>query len=177
MAQANLTLGRSYGLRLTGDGAGSGRDPNDLTNATGRLRPTDRPVMFNANGMYDIPVLELRVSVQYLDMSNIARAPQAFVLLPQGRRPINLEAPGAFRSERLRLLNVKFDKFLFQRGRRRVELFVHINNLLQNEAPAAGYTGSGNASYVTFNYFSPNYGVPTSWVQPRHMYLGARAIF
>jgi hypothetical protein len=40
--QANLTLGKSQGLRLTGN---AGRDPNDVTNATGRLNPTDRPVM------------------------------------------------------------------------------------------------------------------------------------
>ncbi len=170
-AQANLTLSRSQGLLLTGNG---GRDPNDLTYATGRLRETDRPVMFNANAMYDIPVIDVRVSAQYLDMSNIPFAPQALVLLPQGRRAINIEPNGTFRAEAARLLYLRFNKFLFQRGPRRVELFVNINNLLQNKSPQAGFV---QGSYFTFNYYSPQYGVPVAFVQPRHMYLGARLNF
>ena len=59
--QLNLTLGRSEGLRLTG--ATLGRDPNDVTNATGRLNPTDRPVMFGGQRRLRLPkvdVLRLR---------------------------------------------------------------------------------------------------------------------
>jgi hypothetical protein len=176
-AQANLTFSRSHGLRLPGQlSANNGRDPNDITNATGRIKETDRPVMFNANATYDVPVIDLRVSAQYQDVSNIPFAPQASVVLPQGRRSINIEAPGAFRADRTRVLNVKFNKFLFQQGRRRLELFVNVNNLFQNKAPQGTPVIFGDP-YFTFNYFSPNYGEPVAFVQPRHMYLGARVNF
>jgi hypothetical protein len=46
-------------------------------------------------------------------------------------------------------------------------------NALQSEAP----TGTGNANYITFNYFSPNYGLPNTWVQPRMLYLVTRVTF
>jgi hypothetical protein len=170
-AQANLTLSQSHGLRPTGI---LGRDPNDLTNATGRITDTDRPVLFNANAMYDIPGLNVRVSGQYQDISQRPLAPQAFVVLPQGRRAINIEEPGAFRAARVRLLSLRFNKYLFQQGRRRLELFVNVNNVLQNKSPQAGFGGS---AFFTLNYFSPNYGEPTAFVQPRHVYMGARALF
>jgi hypothetical protein len=168
-AQANLTLSKSNGLRLTGT---MGRDPNDLTNATGRIQETDRPIVFNANVRYDIPGIELRVSGQYQDISHTPFAPQASVALPQGRRNINIEAPGTFRADRARLLYLRFNKDVFRRGGRRVELFVNINNVLQNKAPAAF-----GSAFITFNYFSPNYGVPVGFVQPRHVYMGARMNF
>jgi hypothetical protein len=171
-AQANLTLSRSHGLYLTGT---TGRDPNDLTNATGRIRLTDRPVALNANAMYDIPGIELRVSAQYQDISNVPFAPQASILLPQGRRAINIEPPGWSRSERVRVLFLRLNKSLFTQGHRRVELYLNVNNMLQSKAPAGGY--GGNGSFVTTNYFGANYGEPTAWVQPRHLYMGARLHF
>jgi hypothetical protein len=165
-AQASITLGRSQGIRLEGNG---GRDPNDLTNAEGRLNETDRPVIFYANAMYQVPVIDLRASAQYQDVSNRPYAPVASVVLPQGRRNINIEAPGAFRAERVRILFLRLEKSLFERGPRAVDLFVNVNNLLQNKAPSI--------YYFTFNYFSPSYGEPFAWVQPRHMYVGARMRF
>ena len=59
--QVNLTLSTSEGLRGTGT---FGQDPNDLTNAFGRISDTDRPVMFTANGSYEIPRIDVRVSGQ-----------------------------------------------------------------------------------------------------------------
>jgi hypothetical protein len=168
--QLNLTLGRSEGLRLTGN---AGRDPNDVTNATGRLNPTDRPVMFTANASYDVPRVDVRVSANYQNLSNVPFAPVASVALPQGRRNINIDAPGAFRAERISLLYLRFSKIIRLPAGRRLEFIGNLVNTLQSEAP----TGTGTTNYITFNFFSPNYGLPNTWVQPRMLYIGVRANF
>jgi hypothetical protein len=168
--QLNLTLGRSEGLRLTGN---LGRDPNDITNATGRLNPTDRPVMFTANASYDVPRIDVRLSANYQNLSNVPFAPVASVTLPQGRRSINIDTPGAFRAERISLLYLRFDKILQLPTGRRLELIANLVNALQSTAP----TGTATSNYITFNYFSSNYGLPNTWVQPRMLYLGARVTF
>jgi hypothetical protein len=167
--QVNLTLSRSRGLRGTG---AFGQDPNDLTNAFGRISDTDRPVMFTANGSYDIPRVDVRVSANYQNVSGRTFAPVASVVLPQGRRNINLTAPGtdeAFRAPRTNVVNLRIDKLLNFGGNRRLELVANIINALQSKAPSTGF--------ATFNFFSPTYAQPTSWVQPRQLYLGVRVNF
>ena len=168
--QMNLTLGKSEGIRLTGT---LGRDPNDVTNAVGRLNPTDRPVMFNANAAYEVPRIDVRVSANYQNLSNVAFAPVASVALPQGRRNINIDAPGSFRAERVSLLYLRFNKIIQLPAGRKIELIANVVNALQSEAP----TGTNTTNYITFNYFSPNYGLPNTWVQPRMLYLGTRVNF
>jgi hypothetical protein len=95
------------------------------------------------------------------------------VALPQGRRNINIDAPGAFRAERISLLYLRFNKIVQLPAGRKLEFIANLVNALQSEAP----TGTGTASYITFNYFSPNYGLPNTWVQPRTLYVGIRANF
>src|SRR4029450_5723146 len=114
--------GKSEGRRLIGT---LGRDPNDVTNATGRLNPTDRPVMFTANAAYDIPRVDVRVSANYQNLSNVPFAPVASVALPQGRRNINIDAPRAFRAERISLLCLRFHKIIPMPGGRRIELIAN----------------------------------------------------
>ena len=112
--QVNLTLSKSEGLRSTTPPT-FGQDPNDLTNALGRLTDTDRPVMFTANGSYDIPRIDVRVSGNYQNLSGRTFAPFASVVLPQGRRDIKIEAagdPDAFRAPRTSVLNLRIDKML-----------------------------------------------------------------
>ena len=60
----NLTLSRSEGLEGA-TGSTLGQDPNSLTNAAGRLSATDRPVMLTANGSYEIPRIDVRISANY----------------------------------------------------------------------------------------------------------------
>ena len=149
-----------------------GQDPNDLTNAFGRISDTDRPVMFTANGSYEIPRIDVRVSGQYQNISGRAYAPVASVVLPQGRRDIKIVAAGeegAFRAPRTNVVNLRIDKVLSFGGQRKLELIANIINALQSTAPSTGF--------ATFNFFSPTYAVPTSWVQPRQMYLGTRINF
>jgi len=167
--QVNLTVSRSRGLRGSGT---FGQDPNDLINAFGRISDTDRPVMFTANGSYDVPRIDVRVSANYQNVSGRTYAPFASVVLPQGRRNINITAPGtegAFRAPRTNVVNLRIDKLLTFAGNRRLELVANIVNALQSQAPSTGF--------ATFNFFSPTYAQPTSWVQPRQLYLGARVNF
>jgi len=96
----------------------------------------------------------------------------ASVVLPQGRRDIKIEAagePGAFRAPRTSVLNLRFDKMLSLGGARKLELIANLVNALQSTAPSTGF--------ATFNYFSATYAQPTSWVQPRQLYVGARLNF
>jgi Carboxypeptidase regulatory-like domain/TonB dependent receptor-like, beta-barrel len=168
--QVNLTLSNSEGLRS--NTATFGQDPNDLTNAFGRLTDTDRPVMFTANGSYEIPRIDVRLSANYQNVSGRTFAPLASVVLPQGRRDIKIEAAGsdlAFRAPRTNVVNLRIDKILSFGGSRKLELVANIINALQSKAPSTGF--------ATFNFFSPTYAQPTSWVQPRQLYLGARVNF
>jgi hypothetical protein len=48
-------------------------------------------------------------------------------------------------------------------------LIATVQNALQSTA--------STTSYTTFNYFSPSYAVPTAWVQPRNIHVGARVVF
>jgi hypothetical protein len=167
--QVNLTLSNSEGLRGTGT---FGQDPNDLTNTFGRISDTDRPVMFTANGSYEIPRIDVRVSANYQNLSGRTFAPFASVVLPQGRRNINIAPPGddaAYRAPRTNVVNLRIDKILSFGGGRRLELIANVINAFQSKAPSTGF--------ATFNFFSPTYAQPTSWVQPRQMYLGARVNF
>ena len=40
----------------------------------------------------------------------------------------------------------------------------NVVNALQSKTPAG--IGTGNATFITLNYFSDTYAVPNSWVQP-----------
>ena len=129
--------------------------------------------MFTANVAYDLPRVDVRVSANYQNLSNVPFAPIASVALPQGRRNINIDVPGSFRADRISLLYLRFNKIFQLPQRRRIELIANVVNALQSEAP----TGTGTANYITFNAFSPNFGLPNTWVQPRMLYVGTRVNF
>src|SRR5260370_36645181 len=59
-----------------------GRDPNDLTNANGRL-PNDRPHMFRATGSVDVPRTRFVVAANLQLFSGKPWAATALVSLPQ----------------------------------------------------------------------------------------------
>jgi hypothetical protein len=68
---------------------------------------------------------------------------------------------------------LRFNKIIQLPAGRKIELIANLVNALQSQAP----TGTGTSNYITFNYASPNYGLPNTWVQPRMLYVGARANF
>ena len=165
----NLTLSKGEGLKDASNyGTLFGRDPNDLTNAFGRHVDTDLPVMLTAAGSYEIPVIDTQLSVNYQNLSSRTYAPVASVVLPQGRRSIKTEAPGENRPPRIVLLNLRINKLFRFPGNRSFEVIANIINLLQSESAVR---------FATFNEFSSNFLLPTRWIQPRYMYLGARVKF
>ena len=160
-ASLSYTHGRAEGLTSTG------QDPNDNINDDGRLS-TDRPHMLTAMGMYDIPVIDLRVSANLMVASGQPYTPQALVQLPQGRRSINIERAGNYRLPTQELLYLQLEKTIFSVGGRRVMVGGQIWNVLQDTA---------HDDVVTQNFFSDNFGVPDQWVIPRRMHVWVRALF
>src|SRR3990172_12981619 len=73
-----------------------GRDPNDLTNATGIL-PNDRTHMLRAQGGVEIPGVEILVGSNFQYLTGTPYTGLANVTLPQGVRPIYIEPFGSRR--------------------------------------------------------------------------------
>jgi hypothetical protein len=144
--------------------AAFGRDPNDLTNASGRL-PNDRPHMFRVMGTIDVPRtgFTFGASLQYVSGKPWAATTQ--VSLPQGDQRILLEPRGSRRLSSQRLLDVRVSRTIPVGRLGRVELLLDVLNLLNNTAAE---------SLATDNQFSPNFGLPTVFVDPRRAMLGMR---
>jgi hypothetical protein len=144
-----------------------GRDPNNLTNANGRL-PNDRPHMFRVMGAIDVPRTGFAFAANLQIVSGKPWAATAQVSLPQGDQRILLEPRGTRRLPSQSLLDVRLSRPIpFGRGRR-AELLLDVLNVL-NDTAAEGL--------ATDNRFSPNFGVPTVFVDPRRVMLSVRLNF
>src|SRR5262249_27110748 len=66
-----------------------GQDPNDVTNARGRL-PNDRPHMFRVMGTFDVPLTGLMIGANMQYFSGKPWAASTLVSLPQGLQRILL---------------------------------------------------------------------------------------
>jgi hypothetical protein len=155
-ANVSYTRSETEGMVTTG------QDPNDQVNNIGNLSPQDRPNMVVATGMYDVPVISTQVAISYMHMGGRPFAPQAQIQLPQGRRSVNIDAPGSFRYSAQNLLNFRFSKSLLTVANHRVLLNAALTNALQD---------TGEQSLVTRNFFAPNFAQPASWIQPRRLYF------
>jgi Carboxypeptidase regulatory-like domain/TonB dependent receptor-like, beta-barrel len=153
-AQFSSTLG----------GGTFGRDPNSLTNAEGRL-PNDRPHMFRGAASWQVPRIGILVAgnVQFLSGKPWAATTQ--ISLPQGDQRILLEPRGTQRLPSLTMIDVRVSKTVALGGLGRVELLMDVLNTFNRATP------EGLASD---NLYSPNFGQPTVYVDPRRVMLGAR---
>lgn len=166
--QANVSYTFSDAKGLAPTGATTGQDPNDYINAAGLL-PTDRPNMFTATGGYELPKVAVLVSSSYMYAQGTPYAPQALISLPQGRRSVNIAPPdGTYRFPSQNLLSFRISKILFRRADRRLELATEIMNALQDKA---------FDQILTRNFFSPTFGQPANWIEPRRMNFLARVNF
>ena len=86
-----------------------GRDPNDLTNARGRL-PNDRPHMFKVMGSVDVPRTGLVVAANLQYFSGKPWAATAQIALPQGDQRVLLETRGSRRLSSQSLLDVRVSR-------------------------------------------------------------------
>ena len=176
-AFASYTWSRTYGLQPSSGGAAAdpqisstlgggtfGRDPNSLTNAEGRL-PNDRPHMFRGAASWDVPRIGFHVAGNVQFLSGKPWAATAQISLPQGDQRILLEPRGTRRLPSLTMLDVRVSKTVALGGLGRVELLMDVLNAF-NQATEEGL--------ATDNLYSPNFGQPTVFVDPRRVMLGAR---
>ena len=141
-----------------------GQDPNDLTNARGRL-PNDRPHVFRVMGKADVPRTGLAIAANLQYFSGKPWAPTAQILLPQGNRRILLEPRGARQLSSQSLLDVRLSKTILTRESARIELLVDVLNVLNDTA---------EEELATDDLFSPNFGRPTVFMDPRRAMFGVR---
>ena len=141
-----------------------GRDPNDLTNASGRL-PNDRPHMFRAMGSVDVPRTGFVFAGSLQLSSGKPWAATAQVSLPQGDQRILLEPRGSRRLSSQKLLDLRLSRAIAFGGMGRLELLVDMLNVL-NDTAEEGLT--------TDNLFSANFAQPTIFVDPRRAMVSVR---
>ncbi len=143
---------------------GFGRDPNDLTNARGLL-PNDRPHAFRMMGGFDVPRtgLVIAANIQYFTGKPWAATTQ--ITLPQGDQRVQLEPRGSRRLSSQSLLDVRISRSMAFGKLGRVELMLDVLNALNDTA---------EEGLATDNLFSPNFGQPTVFVDPRRAMLSAR---
>jgi hypothetical protein len=141
-----------------------GQDPNNLTNARGRL-PNDRPHMLRVMGGVDVPRTGLVLAANVQHFSGKPWAATAQIALPQGDQRILLEPRGSRRLSSQTLVDLRLSRPIALGGSTRVELLVDVFNLLNDNA---------EEGIATDNLFSPNFGQPTSFSDPRRAMLGVR---
>jgi len=182
-AFGSYTLSRTYGLQPSSGAAAAaaqvstvapppvpqgitfGRDPNDLTNARGRL-PNDRPHVVRMMGSVDVPRTGLVLAGNLQYFSGKPWEATAQVSLPQNpQQRVLLETPGTRRLSSQTLLDLRLSRTISFRGAGRVELLLDVLNALNDTA------GNGLA---TDNLFSPNFGQPTVFMDPRRAMISVR---
>ena len=141
-----------------------GQDPNNLTNARGRLA-NDRTHMFRIMGSVDVPRTGFAVAANFQHFSGKPWAATARVSLPQGDQRILLEPPGSRRLSSQSLLDLRVSRTFRFGGVGRVELLMDVLNVLNDTAEEA---------LATDNLFSPTFGQPTVFMIPRRVMVGAR---
>ena len=179
-AFGSYTLSKAHGL-LASSGANAagpqvstvsppnpvvfGRDPNDLTNATGRL-PNDRPHMFRLMASVDVPKTGLVVAANLQHFSGKPWAASTQVtLVRQGDVRILLEPRGTRRLSSQSLLDVRVSRPFAIGNRGRVELLLDVLNALDDTA-AEGL--------ATDNEFSDNFAREVAFVDPRRVMVSVR---
>ncbi|MGH9140990.1 MAG: hypothetical protein ACRD2I_07600, partial [Vicinamibacterales bacterium] len=152
--------------RLRGLTAGA-VDPNDVTNAEGR-QSIDRPNMFSVTTSYDVPRIDVQLSGNVVVVQGTPYAPVVQVVLPQGRRSINLAPTDSFRGPVEKHVYIRVSKILFRTDHSRLELSGEVRNAFQDTA---------NQTRVTTVFGNANFGLQSSWPDPRQLLLRARMYF
>jgi hypothetical protein len=177
-AFGSYTFSRAEGLQVSsGTAAGAeqlstltstgtfGQDPNNFTNARGRLA-NDRPHMFRVMGGVDVPRTGFVVAANFQHFTGKPWAASTRQTLPQGDQRILLEPPGSRRLSSQTLLDLRLSRTLRFGGMgRRVELLMDVLNLLNDTA---------EEGVATDNLFSSTFGQPTVFMNPRRVMLAAR---
>jgi hypothetical protein len=141
-----------------------GQDPNNLTNARGRL-PNDRPHMLRVMSSVDVPHTRFVVAANLQYLTGKPWAATAQVALPQGDQRILLEPRGSRRLSAQTLLDVRLSRTFQVGGPNRVEVLLDVLNALNDTA---------EEGIATDNLFSSNFGRPTTFVDPRRAMVAVK---
>jgi hypothetical protein len=144
-----------------------GRDPNDLTNARGRLL-NDRPHMLRVMGSVEVPRTGLTIAANMQYFSGKPWAATAQVPLPQNSQRIFLEPRGSRRLSSQSLLDLRVSRTLFSGHLGSAELFVDVLNTLNSTAEEV---------LANDNLYANNFAVPTIFTDPRRARIGVRFKF
>jgi len=142
-------------------------DPNDVTNANGP-QSIDRPNMLTMTGAYDVPRIDVQISGNLVVVQGTPYAAIAQIALPQGRRSINLGPLDSNRGPVEKHLYFRVSKILFRADQHRLELSGEVRDALQDTA---------NQTRITTVFGNPNFGLQSSWPDPRQLLLRARVYF
>jgi hypothetical protein len=146
-----------------------GRDPNDLTNAYGRL-PNDRPHIVRVMGSVDVPRTGFMLAANLQQFSGKPWTAATQITLPQGAQRVLLEPRGSRRLSSQTLLDVRLSTAIRLGKLGRMELLVDVLNLLNRTAEESLAT----ETLMTETVFSPTFGQPVSFVDPRRAMIGIR---
>ncbi len=120
-------------------------------------------------GTMDVPRTGIVIAASLQYISGKPWAATALVGLPQtNNQPtqrVQLEARGVRRLSSQRLLDLRVSKTFSFGGSRSVALLVDVLNVLNSAA---------EEGLVSENLFSPNFGLPTTFVDPRRAMLAIR---
>jgi len=154
-----------------GPGGIFGRDPNDLTNARGRL-PNDRPHVLRAMAAVSLPRTGLLFAANLQHFSGKPWAATGVIALPQNREQrILLEPRGSRRLASQTLLDLRLSR-AFRVGRLgRFHLLLDVLNAL-NDTAAEGLVTDTLATAAIQRV--PTFGMPNVFVDPRRAMVGVR---
>ena len=116
-------------------------------------------------GGVDGPRQGLRVAATVTAFSGKPWAASAQIALPQGDQRILLEPRGSRRLSAQTLVDVRVSRTIGVGRSTRVELLLDLLNVLNDTA---------EEGLATDNKFSPNFGQPTAFVDPRRAMVGVR---
>jgi len=147
-----------------------GRDPNDLTNARGRL-PNDRPHVFRVMSSVDVPKTGIVLAANLQHFTGKPWAASAQVPLRQNpNQRILLEPRGTRRLSSQTMLDLRLSK-PFAAGRAgRIDLLLDVLNALNDTAEESIQSDT----QVTASGLNQSFGQYTAFVDPRRVMLGVR---
>ena len=147
-----------------------GRDPNDLTNAYGRLA-NDRPRIFRTMGSVDIPGTGLVFAGNFQFFSGKPWAASALVPLSQSpNQRVLLEPRGTRRLSSQSLLDLRLSRSIALGKATRIELLLDLLNALNSTAEESIISDT----QLTTSALNPTFGQPNAFVDPRRVMLGVR---
>jgi hypothetical protein len=147
-----------------------GRDPNDRTNARGRL-PNDRPHMFRLMASADVPRTGFVVAANLRHFSGKPWTAAAQITLPQNQEQrILLEPRGSRRLSSQTLLDVRLSRPISLSGIGRIDLLLDVFNLLNDTAEES----LASETMLTETVVNPAFGRPSSFIDPRRAMVSVR---